>query len=63
MLCDRGICVGEYFGAVGVAEYQIMRAVPEGLRGELPSIEELEGELVGYDGEDAKMGKIKAGRV
>lgn len=30
---------------LGVAEYQIMRAVPDNLKGELPSIEELEQEL------------------
>jgi len=32
-------------GPLGIAEYQIMRAVPEDMKGELPSIEELEGEL------------------
>jgi predicted nuclease of restriction endonuclease-like (RecB) superfamily len=32
-------------GPLGIAEYEVMRAVPENLRGELPSIEELEGEL------------------
>ena len=32
-------------GPLGIAEYAVMRAVPENLRGELPSIEELEGEL------------------
>ena len=31
---------------LGVAEYQIMNAVPDNLKGELPSIEELEQELV-----------------
>jgi hypothetical protein len=30
---------------LGVAEYQIMNAVPDNLKGELPSIEELEQEL------------------
>lgn len=30
---------------LGVAEYQIMSAMPENLKGELPSIEELEQEL------------------
>ena len=32
-------------GPLGIAEYEVMRAIPENLRGELPSIEELEGEL------------------
>ncbi|HMI61774.1 MAG TPA: hypothetical protein VK518_12720 [Puia sp.] len=30
---------------LGVAEYQIMNSVPDNLKGELPSIEELEQEL------------------
>ena len=30
---------------LGVAEYQIMNAIPDSLKGELPSIEELEQEL------------------
>ena len=47
-------------GPLGVAEYQIMRSVPEDLRGELPSIEELEGELVEYARADAGLGKRKA---
>jgi len=32
-------------GPLGVAEYQIMNAIPENLKGELPSIEDLEQEL------------------
>jgi hypothetical protein len=30
---------------LGVAEYQIMDSIPENLKGDLPSIEELEQEL------------------
>jgi hypothetical protein len=30
---------------LGVAEYQIMNAIPDNLKGDLPSIEELEQEL------------------
>jgi hypothetical protein len=30
---------------LGVAEYQIMSAIPDNLKGDLPSIEELEQEL------------------
>jgi hypothetical protein len=36
-----------------------MRAVPEDLKGELPSIEKLEGELVECGSTEAKMGKTK----
>ena len=32
-------------GPLGVAEYKIMRTIPDELKGELPSIEELEREL------------------
>jgi hypothetical protein len=32
---------------LGIAEYQIMSAVPDDLKGALPSVEELEMELVG----------------
>lgn len=49
-------------GPLGIAEYQIMRCVPEDLKGELPSIEELEEELVEYGFEVAKMGKTKVGK-
>jgi len=37
----------EFASPLGVAEYQIAGAVPVDLRGELPSIEELEQELKG----------------
>jgi len=30
---------------LGVAEYQLTEAIPENLKGELPSIEDLENEL------------------
>ena len=33
-------------GPLGVAEYQTMNAIPENLKGNLPSIEELESELM-----------------
>lgn len=47
-------------GPLGIAEYQIIRCVPADLRGALPSIEELEGELAEYGPAHAKMGKTKA---
>ena len=34
-------------GPLGIAEYQIMSAVPDDLKGDLPSVEELEGDGVG----------------
>lgn len=46
-------------GPLGIAEYQIMRSVPDDLRGALPSVEELEEELVEYDSGETKMGKTK----
>jgi hypothetical protein len=36
---------------MGVAEYQISTALPENLKGSLPSIEELEAELEGARGD------------
>lgn len=39
-----------------------MRCIPEDLKGELPSIEELEEELVEYGFEVAKLGKTKVGK-
>lgn len=36
---------------IGVSEYQITQSLPEGLRGELPSIEEIEAELGEWEGE------------
>ncbi|HEV2479343.1 MAG TPA: PDDEXK nuclease domain-containing protein [Puia sp.] len=49
-------------GPLGIAEYQIMQCVPEDLKGELPSIEELEEELGDYASKDPKMGKTKVAR-
>ena len=36
-------------GPLGIAEYQIMSAVPDDLKGDLPSVEELEMELAGNE--------------
>jgi predicted nuclease of restriction endonuclease-like (RecB) superfamily len=36
---------------IGVSEYEITQSLPEGLRGELPSIEEIEAELGEWEGE------------
>jgi predicted nuclease of restriction endonuclease-like (RecB) superfamily len=36
-------------GPLGIAEYQIMSPVPDGLKGDLPSVEELEMELAGKE--------------
>ena len=36
-------------GPLGIAEYQIISAVPDDLKGDLPSVEELEMELAGNE--------------
>ena len=37
---------------MGVADYQLSTALPENLKGSLPSIEELEAELEGVGGDE-----------
>jgi hypothetical protein len=34
---------------IGVSEYKLTEAIPDNLKGSLPSIEELENELINYD--------------
>ena len=42
---------------MGVAEYQLSSALPENLKGSLPSIEELEAELEGVKGDERDDGQ------
>lgn len=47
---------------LGVADYQLSKALPEGLKGSLPSIEELEAELEGAKA-DGELGQSEGARV